>query len=905
VALWEALYGRRPFSGSSLAALSYAVIEGRFDPPSPDAGVPSWVNALLLRGLSPAPEKRWSSMRALLDALARDPEVRRRRALRVGSLVSVASLALAGVSWIAGTALAHNARQQYWNALTEQLLEIERERGLRQASDDALRARDATRMSVYRSYRPKNGVVDHEDPTTAAALLREVEGTARESEAWVSAANEILGQPIAKHVLVGHTDSVDALAFSPGAEHIYSGSADGTVRRWDLATGRSEVIILHESDVTDLALDPRGERVVTSSTDHTVRVWSPDGEPRVLAEHTDAVSTVAFSPDGRLVATSSADGSAKLIEIDSGRARIIDKQHGVLNKALFDARGERLLTVGYDMVARVWRVSDGQLLYELRGHEAPIFLGRFLPNDRVVTGSDDGTVRVWSLQEGTSAILMRHGGAVSALDVHDERVLAAWEDGSLMVGGPDGRVHELPPHTHNVYAASFDPSGARVLTASFDNTARSIAADGRGVPIVFRGNRASLYRHAVDASGRWYATGCYDGMIRIWDLAAPTLEMTLRGHTKGVYDVELDPKGERLATVGREGELRLWDARDGRALATFAGGNESLNATAFDPEGKRLATATRTGVVELWDIETKSMHALRGHESPVWDVAFDPHGQLLASASFDRTARVWDAFTGAERFVLRGHQDIVIGVEFEPGGKRLLTYSHDATIRLWRLSDGSLDTILSGHTAKIWMVTRSPDGHTLASASDDHTARIWPSDDPNASVELRSHEAPVWSVEFDPSGERVVTASYDGTARIWTLAGELVATLHGHAETVWSAQFAPGQRIITVSDDNTVRVWSLLPGTRTLVLSGHGSGVTGLALSPDGLRMYTGSADTTAKIWRLDRLDADVEHLDARLDVVTSFCLSTEQRMRELGEDVGQAQLAAKRCELAFAGSGQ
>src|SRR5690606_10655235 len=208
VALWEGLYGRRPFSGANMIALSTAIAEGTIDEPPADTEVPAWLRVALVRGLSPRPDHRWPSMPTLLEVLGNDPQLRRRRRLRIATIVGATAIVLAGLSYVAGKALRENARRQYWSALTEQLLEIERTRGFRQATDDAGRARDATRMSVSRSFRPRGGVVDHEDPTVAAVLLREVEGNARFGEAWISAANEILGQPISHAVLSGHRDVV-------------------------------------------------------------------------------------------------------------------------------------------------------------------------------------------------------------------------------------------------------------------------------------------------------------------------------------------------------------------------------------------------------------------------------------------------------------------------------------------------------------------------------------------------------------------------------------------------------------------------------------------------------------------------------------------------------------------------
>ena len=79
--LYQALYGQRAFPGNSAAALFFAASEGRVKPPPPEARVPAWVHAAVLRGLSPRPEDRYASMEALLEALRKDPAVRRRRLL--------------------------------------------------------------------------------------------------------------------------------------------------------------------------------------------------------------------------------------------------------------------------------------------------------------------------------------------------------------------------------------------------------------------------------------------------------------------------------------------------------------------------------------------------------------------------------------------------------------------------------------------------------------------------------------------------------------------------------------------------------------------------------------------------------------------------------------------------------
>jgi tetratricopeptide (TPR) repeat protein/tRNA A-37 threonylcarbamoyl transferase component Bud32 len=100
VSLWEALYGRRPFSGPTLAALGLAITNGKITEPPPGPRVPPWIRRVLERGLATKAEARFDSMEALLESLARDPARRRRRLLLAGGAVALLAGSVAlGRAW--------------------------------------------------------------------------------------------------------------------------------------------------------------------------------------------------------------------------------------------------------------------------------------------------------------------------------------------------------------------------------------------------------------------------------------------------------------------------------------------------------------------------------------------------------------------------------------------------------------------------------------------------------------------------------------------------------------------------------------------------------------------------------------------------------------------------------------
>jgi serine/threonine protein kinase/tetratricopeptide (TPR) repeat protein len=88
VALYEALYGERPFGGDTMTDLKVAVLSGAIHQAPAHSKVPSWLRRILFRGLSTHPDDRFPSMSALLAALSNDPVKRRKKGALVGATVA-------------------------------------------------------------------------------------------------------------------------------------------------------------------------------------------------------------------------------------------------------------------------------------------------------------------------------------------------------------------------------------------------------------------------------------------------------------------------------------------------------------------------------------------------------------------------------------------------------------------------------------------------------------------------------------------------------------------------------------------------------------------------------------------------------------------------------------------------
>lgn len=263
-------------------------------------------------------------------------------------------------------------------------------------------------------------------------------------------------------------------------KQIASSSADGTIRLWNMATGKTvRQFVLPTQGLTGyaLAIAPDGRRLVVGGY---AGIWEFDlntGSPtRELKGHRGWVRALAYTPDGQRLLSSADDGAIVMWSPQAveASARLEGHRGGVLALAI-SSDGTYALSGGRDGTVRLWDLRTLQPLKTCVGHEGWVEAVAFGADHRHAHSSGrDGRVLMWDMNTAAITREMNHGEWVHALTCSRDgkMVCSAGKNGRIIFWDAiSGRERaRLSGHTSDVLALALSSNGQHLVSASHDNT---------------------------------------------------------------------------------------------------------------------------------------------------------------------------------------------------------------------------------------------------------------------------------------------------------------------------------------------------------------------------------------------------------------------------------------------------
>lgn len=586
----------------------------------------------------------------------------------------------------------------------------------------------------------------------------------------IAISNISTGEVITK--LKGHGDKVMALSFKPDGQHLISWSADGTIRIWDILTGREIHKFQYreaqsdseESDSEDTDCCSTNARRLAQSRDGKRLAMSDDGVITVRDAETGRVidtllipwpglTSLNFSSEGDLAAGFLIGGAIVWKANDYKNIRLIE--HGPPVTHVEFSAGGKLVSFGGTKI-KIWDLSTSDVSKPVHivsmGEVEDIACSR--EEEKLVAGMKDGTIKLIDVHDGKNilefnsylqkldSVNYANGGVIMALG--EEESILRWEmrktSPTLLLQGQRDPVHDISFSRDTRMAATIHGDGQlRVWEISSTRIIRQLDLRSRLMRPVY-GDNDLLYVPAVKVlftpDDKSILVAGLGFQALVIDIATGTISdlspriPTTDGSTTFITDAAYSLNGQWMA-LSSSGDDEIFIRNlisPDKTIRALSGHERPVTGLSFSPDGKYLSSSSIDQTVRIWELSTgKNVRTFTNPwKFPFASVAYSHDGQLLASSSLDQKIRVWDVRTGEEVLNYETFDELPVSVNFSPDGAFLAWGSGtQSVVRVLNVSSWEELPPLRKDDGIVPKVLFSPDNNWLASAGESAAVRLW------------------------------------------------------------------------------------------------------------------------------------------------------------------------------------
>jgi WD40 repeat protein len=748
------------------------------------------------------------------------------------------------------------------------------------------------------------GAAQTSDPSVAALLLKELD-RAREAREAATLAYRLITQGVPESVLRGHTAPVRRVAVDRTSQRIASVSQRETLL-WSM-DGTGAPRELSAGDVADLAFSPVDDAIVLALSHHGFQK--------------DAI--VVMQPD---VPTA----SARTLEVK-----------GTIDGVSFAANGTRLLVKGTTLDERSF-VKGWVRVLEFPGLDEVVLLDDHLGEVTCMGASRDGSVVATGSLLGPAFIWREGGGGVVRIDegscadvsLDGKQVAVGMANGDIQIRDPSEieRINVVGSDRDGILALAFSQDGRWLASGSSSRTARVWQLDAADKIT----NMRRYVEHgdwvtaiSLDPTGEWGLSRA-GATARLFARDEERVERQLNGPP--VNDARFSPNGSHVVTACADGTVRTWPVRINGIHSQSAADGEMASYLDVSSDGKRVLSAS-TKVAKTWDVA--NLHeplAVLDQGEPFRGAAFALKGHGFVTGGAEGTVRLWPADDPRPQVIGRCRSQLR-SLSLDASQSVVLAVC-DEDVAVWSLRNGGeLERIEAPKDVTGGQL--SPSGRFAAISGLDgiFTLDLTRSHEPNGWTTLPVSFA--LATAFGPRSDRLAIAS-GRQVHLLTPEGKEWGQPLEHPNDVTHVAFSPDEGLLAAGmADGSLRIWTLEGSSPAVLFSGHREDVSGLSFSSDGTRLVTGSMDWTVRVWPADGLGDSLvlesnapisaakfvpdgaavvavgwngalskwnvgwSFLARALDGSINACLTPNDRVRLLGENVEEASARFIECEKA------